>query len=810
MQSLLRLGKAWSQRMKQLSEVPAKYMKVKLWAVAAVLIGFVTYIGSQLYEVAVSSSEYYRAKANNQQLDDFEINANRGAIYDRNGKILAKSTTVWNVVLSPFDIKANDDDPEKISKMLADVLKLDKQEYNDILEKCKDPDKRYEIVKKRISKEQHDEINRIKLEEDIGLYSVYLVEDTMREYPNNALASNLVGFTGHDNTGQYGVESYYDKYLQGRNGRLVMLKDGMGRTMSSEFERRFEAHDGNNLYMTIDVVLQHYLEKNLEIIINQHHVANRATGIMMDPNTGAILAMATTLGYNLNNPTGLSESDEEFLQETKKLLTEEAVAENPYFTGQCERSEPCKVFDKSKGGEDERCSQCKKQYEIVAKVKKEEANLWERQWRNKAITELYYPGSVFKAITAAAALEEKVVSLGTGFYCSGREEIQGVSIGCWQPSGHGSLDLIGAITKSCNPALMDMGKRLGVQRFCDYLDAFGLTQKTGIDLPAEAFPIVRKRNEMSFVDLATSSFGQTNKITPLQMISAFSSCINGGYLVNPHVVDKITDNAGNVVKSNNFGAKRQILSRETSNQMRHILEEVVNANGGSNAYMSGYRIGGKSGTSQKLDEYPEDDSMRYVASFCAFAPADNPKVIMLVVVDEPNPGGQPYYGSMVAAPVVSAVFKESFQHLEIYPQFTAEEQALQDTIVPNLLGLGQLDAGTKLNTVGLELRVIGNGSRVLKTVPVSGAQIRRGSTVVVYMEEKEAQTARVPDVVTNRMTVTQAIQAITDAGLNIRLAGGSIGNENAIAVYMNFEAGEMLEVGTVIDVQFAVNDGHGG
>ena len=801
---------------KQLSEIPIKSMKVKLWIVAAVLVGFVVFVGYNLYGVAVTNSEYYRGKANNQQLDDFEINANRGAIYDRNNKILAKSTTVWNVVLSPYDIIANDDSPEKISRMLADVLELD---YDRMLEICKNPNnsgKRYEIVKRRIPKELHDEINRIKLEENIGFYSVYLVEDTMRTYPNNSLASNIIGFTGHDNTGQYGVEAYYDKYLQGRNGRLVMLKDGTGRTMASEFERRFDALDGNNLYMTIDVVLQHYLEKNLDAIINQHNVANRATGIVMDPNTGAILAMATTPGYDLNNQTELSENDEALVEETRQRVTEEALAENPSYTGVCGRSgdEACdnleKIFEEDENGEkkDLRCTQCIIREKINSAVQNERAKRWEIQWRNKAITELYYPGSVFKAITAAAALEEKAVSLNSSFHCEGRVTVQGEAIGCWFPSGHGTLDLIGAITKSCNPALINMGDRLGIQRFYDYLDAFGFTEKSGIDLFAEAYPIVRKRNEMSRVDLATSSFGQTNKITPLQMITAFASCINGGYLVTPHVVDKITDNDGNVVKSNQSGAKRQILSLETSNQMRHILEEVVKANGGSNAYISGFRIGGKSGTSQKLDEYPEDDRMRYVASFCAFAPADNPKVIMLVVVDEPNPGGQPYYGSLVAAPVVSAVFKESFQHLEIYPQFTAEEQALQDTSVPHLLGLSQIDAGTALNTVGLELRVIGSGSRVVKTVPAAGAKIRRGSTVVLYMENQEPHTAVVPYV--QGMSVVQAIRAITDAGLNIRLTGGSVGNENATAESMSAEPGEVLEAGAVIDVWFAVNDGHGG
>ena len=792
--------------MKQQSEAPDRGMKFKIIIVLTLFLAFVLFVGVNLYSVAVVNSEYYRGKANHQQLDDFEINANRGAIFDRNGKILAKSTTVWNVVLSPYDIDRNKDCPEKISRMLADVLGLD---YNALLDICKNPESRYEEVKRRISKELHDEINRIKVEENIGLYSVYLVEDTMRTYPNNSLASNIIGFTGHDNTGQYGVEAFYDKYLQGRNGRLVVQKDGRGRTMTSEFERRFDALDGNDVYMTIDVVLQHYLEKNLEIIINQHNVANRATGIMMDPNTGAILAMATTLGYNLNAPTVLSEADEELIEEVRKLEMENAVLENPHFTGVCERkNDPCKRNKVPKEDEDEtRCRQCITMHEVNVAVQKETARLWEIQWRNKAITELYYPGSVFKTITAAAGLEEKVISANSTFHCSGKRDILGVDIGCWQSFGHGTLDLVEAITKSCNPAFMDMGEKLGVGRFYNYLESFGFTKKTGIDLYAEAFPIVRKRHEMSRVDLATSSFGQTNKVTPLQMITAFAACVNGGYLVTPHVVDRISDNDGNVIKNNHSGARRQILSKETSNQMRYILEEVVKANGGSNAYIAGYRIGGKSGTSQKLDEYPEDERMRYVASFCAFAPSDNPKVIMLVVVDEPNPGGLPYYGSMVAAPVVSAVFKESFQHLEIYPQFTAEEQANQDTVVPNLLGLNHVDANARINPTGLELRIIGTGSRIVRTVPGVGSQIRRGSTVVAYTEERDPLTALVPYV--EGMSVAAAIQAITEAGLNIRLIGGSIGNEKATAEE-SAQAGEIVSLGTIIDVWFTVNEGHGG
>ncbi|MCL2036258.1 MAG: penicillin-binding transpeptidase domain-containing protein [Oscillospiraceae bacterium] len=767
--------------MKQLSPTPGKWMRIKLYGVVlTALLVFVAYISVNLYTIAVVKSEYYRMKANNQQLDGFVINANRGNIFDRNGRVLATSTVVWDVIVSPYDLLAKGDSPEKISRKLADLLELD---YDELLEKCKDPDNRYEIIQKKVDRNVRDEINRFKAEEEIGLYSLYLVENSKRSYPNDRLASTVIGFTDYDDVGLYGVEASYDEYLQGRDGKLVMLKDGVGRTMSSEYERRFDAVDGNNVYLTIDVALQHYLEKNLDIIVNQHNVANRATGIMMEPSTGAILAMATTSGYNLNDPTELSESDEAKLEELRQNLTQDALEESA--SGVLSEED---------------------QKAIDVAVQNERAKLWESQWKNKAIGELYFPGSVFKAITGASALEEKVIDINTGFYCRGSETVLGTKIGCWH-HGHGQVDGLGkALTFSCNPAFMDIGARLGTERFYKYFDAFGFTQRTGIDLPGEEYPFTVDSG-MSAVDLAISSFGQTNKITPLQMITAFAACVNGGYLVTPHVVDKITDSDGNVVKSNDSGIKRQVLSNETSEHMRTLLEGVVEANGGSNAYMPGFKIGGKSGTSEKTDVYSQED-LRFVASFCAFAPADNPKVIMLVVVDEPNPGGQPYYGSMVAAPVVSAVFKESFQHLEIYPQFTAEEQALQDTVVPYVAGMSQIDASMRLTAAGLETNFVGSGSKVINTIPASGSPIRKGSTVVVYMEEIESLTVAVPDV--HGMTVTQANKAITDAGLNIRLTGGSIGNENATAVYMSIPPDTVVKNGTVIEVQFAVDVGHGG
>ncbi|MDR0197110.1 MAG: PASTA domain-containing protein [Oscillospiraceae bacterium] len=766
--------------MKQTRQTPGRIEKIKLFAlVFPTFIAFTAYTGYNLFETAVNKSEYYRAKANNQQINSYVINANRGTIYDRNGKILAKSTTVWTAVISPYDIALNDDDAESVCRMLSDILGVD---FDKLLKICENTESRYEIVKKKVSKEQREEINRVKEEKGISYYSVYLEEDSTRNYPNDSLASNIIGFTDYNNKGIYGVEATYDSYLQGRDGRRVTLNDSSGRAVDSEFESLHDAVDGDDVYMTVDTVLQHYLEKNLEIIISQHNVANRATGIMMNPNTGAILAMATTGGYDLNNPTGLSAENLSELDELYLRLTSEAMLEYGTLTHETEQ-------------------------EIEREIALVEARMWEFQWSNKAITELYYPGSVFKTITCAAALEEKVVGLHSEFFCGGKVTVADREINCWQTYGHGTLDLVQAISKSCNPGFIDISARLGKEKFCDYFEAFGFTERTGIDLPAEQAPYYMPRGRMGKVELAMSSFGQTNKITPIQMITAYAACVNGGYLVTPYVVEKIVDKDGNIVKSNETQVKRQVLSGETSAQMREILEEVVRFNGGNNAYISGYKIGGKSGTSQKIDDYGEDE-MRYVASFCAFAPADNPQVIILVIVDEPNPGGLPYYGSTVAAPVVSAVFKECFGYLEIYPQYTAEEQAAMDTVTPYLTGLSPIEVTTKLNTEGLNADFIGSGNKTLKTVPAAGQPIARGGTVVVYLEERENIKAAVPDV--RGMTVAEANRAIGEAGLNIRLSGGAVDNENAKAYYQSASPHTTVNAGTVIEVGFAVDEGFGG
>lgn len=802
---------------KTLNPVPTNPMRRKLFgAVFMVILIAAGYISANLFNTAVVNAEYYRAKANTQQLDDLEITANRGAIYDRNGKTLALSKTVWKVILSPHEINNNKDtyqasrenqalqayndavaegkeavmpasnviydEAEEICRALSEILGVDYDKYIKI---CNDPGNRYEIVKQNIEKEQYDALEKFKSEKKIGYYSLYMLESSKRYYPNDSLAANIIGFTNFDNEGVYGIEAYYDEYLQGVNGRVVLAKDGLGKTMPHEYEMRYPAQNGNSLVLTVDEVLQHYLEKNLATAVSQHKAENRATGIIMNAKTGAILAMATSPTYDLNNRSELSDTDKAKLEYIRnEKITNALVAKGfPYGTVNDLTAEEIAVIDKE--------------------ADELESALRETQWKNKAITELYFPGSVFKVVTCASALEEQCVNLNSSFYCPGFVTVADTKIGCWTSAGHGTTNLTQAITKSCNPAFVAIGQLLGAARFSDYFEAFGFTQKTGIDLPGEAQSYYMSKERMGIVELASSSFGQTNKITPIQMITAYAAVVNGGYLVTPYVVDKILDNEGNVIKSAETNVKRQVISAETSALMRDILENVVKSNGGTNAYISGYRIGGKSGTSQKIDENTNGIE-RYVGSFCAFTPANDPEIVMLVCVDDPR--GDSYYGSAVAAPVVSAVFKECLPYLEIYPQYTAEEQQQQDETVPYLIGMNKLDITAKLNTLGLNVNFIGeeSGNKAIYTVPQPGQIISKNGTVVVYLSEQDKQYATVPNVYGK--SVSEANSLITNAGLNIKLSGGAVYNERAKAQYMSVEAGETVPLGTVVEVSFVIDD----
>ncbi len=776
---------------------PTNSMKKRMFFIVfLVILVFAGYVVFTLYDISVNKSEYYRSKANNQQVDQFVINANRGTIYDRNGKILAQSTTVWDIILNPVQIRnidaakesddEDDDGEEKEPEVdhakarefangIAEILDLDADKLYDMILTS---DKKYYIAKKKADRDLVDKVEAFILENDVNYYSVQIIENSKRYYPNDSLASSIIGFTNSENDGVYGLEAYYDDYLKGVDGLVEMAFARGGGAMPYDYEKRYEASDGNSLILTLDEVVQHYLEKNIEQTLSQHKAANRVTGIVMNANTGAIVAMATAPGYDLNNPSELSDYDKQALIDLEQDLIMD------YAAGSMTDQEAIREL-------------------IDKELEETEAAMRETQWKNKAISELYFPGSVFKVITCASALEEEVINLNSSFDCYYVKEVADTKFHCWSDIGHGHIDLQQAITASCNPAFIDIGLKLGRELFCNYFEAFGFTEKTGIDLPGEAAPLYMPYDRMGIVELSSSSFGQTNKITPIQMICAYAAAINGGYLVTPHVVDKIIDSDGNVIKTVETTVKRQVISEETSELMRQITENIVTTHGGTNAYIPGYRIGGKSGTSQKLDEYGEHN-MRYVGSFCGFTPANDPEYIMLVCVDEPLGGS--YYGSAVAAPAVSAVFSECLEYLNVYPQYTAEELAQQDTLVPYVYDFAILNAIAKLNESGLKYEIIGDESSgiVDYTVPAAATNIPRNGTVIVYMMGAEKELVKVPNVV--GMTVEQANIALVNAGLNISLDGGAVNNATATATMQSVEAGTEVSKGAVVNVTFHIAD----
>lgn len=730
----------------------------------ALCIGVIGIVSGVLFKVSVIDSKELSAMATDQQQSSFDIKAKRGTIYDRNNKVLAQSATVWDVIISPGDIEKNEpENREFICKGISEILGV---KYETLTEACKDTSSRYYVVKKKVDRSTVEKINNFVLKNNLNRYSVYTVENSERSYPNGTLAASVLGFVNENEEG-YGIEAYYNSYLKGTDGRVITTTDAHGNAMPYDYSARYSAKDGNSLVLTIDETLQYYLEKNLEITVSQHKLANRSTGIIMNAKTGAIVAMATSPGFDPNDPSHV------------------------YF--ESDRLTLAKMSDDKKTEE-----------EILAKKQE----IWGKQWQNKAVSELYIPGSVFKMFTCASALEEEVVSLDSTFECSGIADVAGTKIRCWNIGGHGVSNLTEAMIRSCNPAFIKIGQLLGVEKFSKYFEAFGFTEKTGIDLPGEADSLYVKESDMGIVELSSSAFGQTTKVTPIQMVTAAAAVVNGGKLVTPYVVDKIIDSDGNVVKSAQTVVRRQVISEETSATMRKILEDVVTANGGGNAYMSGYRIGGKSGTSEKIDDYNSGKTpeLRYVATFCAIVPIDDPEYVMLVVCDEPTSGY--IYGSAIAAPVVSAVFKEGLEYMGIYPQYTADELAQQDVTVPWVGGYNSIRAEAQLTAAGLKAEYIGStdGTEVTGQVPSAGTVMPSGSTVMLYMGDiplSDYRMSTVPNVIGK--TVEEANKALSEAGLNISITGAATGSE-AKAVSQSVNSGLVVYRGSVIEVNFLVNN----
>ncbi len=763
--------------------------RVLIWLTLLIMIvaGYTVWC---IYKVSIVESNKWSALANSQQLTSTTVKASRGTIYDCNKQVLAQSATVYTVysdnamlweyinakdqkIIDIKDALADEDNEERreeLTKMLEEaentgeceralnefmpqVLGIDEGEF---LKKISDKTIRYTILKKEVEKTDADKIERFMTEHKLD--GIRCDPTSKRFYPQNSLAANVIGHTDYEGNGVYGLEAYYDDKLSGVDGRIITAADKYGTEIPYKYKQSYDAQDGDSLYLNIDMSIQYYLEKALANAVQTNMPSERACGIIMEPKTGRVLAMATNYSYDPNKPSAITDT---YMAARLAMISESAGEESKEYT-------------------DTRLA------------------AWSIQWKNKAISELYFPGSVFKVITGSAALEENAISLSETFYCGTQIEVQGASAPyhCWSNEDHGPQTLQDAMTNSCNPAFIRIGQKLGIDNFWKYLKGYGFTDYTGIDLPGEAMSITRDGELMSLVDLASESFGQTNKITPIQMITAYSAVINGGYLMTPQIVDKIIDSNGNIVKDFEPVAKRQVISESVSAEMRNILENVVLDQQGSNAYIQGYRIGGKSGTSQKLDIDPTGQK-DYVASYCAFAPANDPQVVVLIMVDDPQ--GEKFYGSQVAAPACVEVLTDVLPYMGLLPEYTDEELAQLEVAVPNEEYLSVSEAKSTLEALMLNVKVVGSGDTVLRQSP-SGVTIERGGQVVLYTDNiTSEETVTVPNV--EGYSKEEARELLHRHGLNMTIVGSAANEEDSLAE-ANSMTGRTVTVGTAITVTF--------
>lgn len=737
---------------------PTQQMCNRMIAVAVALsIILVGVCGVSLFNIMIIHGKENSIEAAEQQLSTVSLTAERGDILDCNGKILATSATVWTVYIVPKNIE----DTEKarlVADGLAEILELDAEKVLSQTQK----QTAYERVKSKIENDAAERVRTFISENKLGDI-IGLETSTKRYYPNGNMASTVLGFVGDDNQGLSGIEYQYDSTLEGIPGKLVASRNARGGDMPFNYETMVEATPGGSVKLTIDEYVQHVCEKYLDEAVTENNAGNRGCVVVMNVNTGDVLGMAVKPDFDPNEPFTLySETDKKTMEELSASSTD--------------------------------------QKEISAK----RTSLLSEQWKNKAITDTYEPGSVFKIITGSAALEEKKVSTSSTFNCPGYIVIAGTRYNCHQLGGHGAQSFINIFENSCNPAFIEIGQRLGSNLFYNYFRAFGFTQKTGIDLPGETTGVYYTADNMGPVELASESFGQTFRITPMQMISAVSSVANGGYYVKPHIVKEILDSNGNVTQSFSTEKLRQVVSEETSQIISTCLSSVVENGSGKNAYVAGYRMCGKTGTSQKIDKVDESGTMLYVASFCGYAPADDPEYAIIVIIDEPRAGA--YYGSAVSAPVASSIMGEILPYLGVEAKYTDSEYESINKTVPETVGMDVEKAKQTISAAGLSVTVKGDGDTILRQNPAAGTASPSGGSVVLYTtEDDEQSTVTVPDF--SGMSPSEAEQKAADVGLTVDLYGLRDNNKNGAVCYkQSRDAGETVEYGSVITVYFKYTD----
>lgn len=698
----------------------------------------------RLINLQIINARYLFKMANSQQLASTKLTAKRGIIYDRNMVPLAQSATAWDAVLEPNYIK-NDETREIISQGLSEILDIPKEE---ILEASKKKSS-YKIIKKKIDSNLKDKIIDFKAKNNITS-GIRLIENYKRYYPMGNLASNILGFTGDDGQGLLGLESKYEKILKGEDGKLVSAKNAIGTDMPYDYEHMIPPKDGDSLVLTIDSNIQKIAERCLKQAVIKNDARNGGFAIAMDPQTGEILALAVYPSFDPNNPFELCDEDKKILENTPN---EEKT---------------------------------KKKSELLSAI-----------WDNTVVNSLYYPGSVFKMIVAAMGLELGLVNENSNFNCSGGIKISDRIIRCHKRSGHGPLNFEEALCKSCNSAFISLGQKIGAEKFFDFYNAFGFHEKTGIDLPGETKDVFFEN--MQPIDLAVASIGQNFGIPPISMATAACAIANGGNLVTPHIVKEIKDKDGKTIKSFSTKIRRSVISSETAKRVSDMMAQNTISGGAKNAYVPGFRIAGKTGTSEKKEKLLVPGQKDYMSSYCGFAPVEDPKILILIGIDTPK-GGQ-YYGSVVAAPSGGLFFSEVLLYMGIKPQYNEEESKKYGIEVPNLIGKKTSEAKINIINLGLQPVIIGKGEEVLSQVPSAGSLIAQNGTVVIYTEnnsenDSENNKVKVPNFI--GMKKSDAIKIAESAGLNISVSG-SLNEEDRIKT-QSPSGSEYVPKGTTINV----------
>ena len=755
--------------------------------VLMVLFGVVVFIPLivTLYNLMIRDHDYYEAQAIDNQTRYTSLSASRGQIFDRNMNVLASSKTVETVFIDPNEIAQEMAKPENsnlldhIARGLSEILDVS---TDFVYKQAEDKAFRYKVIRRKIPEELADEVRSFVSENEIK--GVYLETDAQRYYPYSSLAAQVMGFVSTDNVGSEGLEAYYDSYLQGTAGKVVTTRGNYGSEMLYTYEKYYDASDGDSLVTTIDQTVQHYLEKNLETAIEKYDIINGAFGIVMDVNSGQILAMANLGSYDPNN-----------YQE----IYDQALA------GQLEEQyQDALLLDKDSDAYQEAMSAYN---QAVAAERL-------RQWRNRCVSDGYEPGSTFKLVTLAAALDCGAVTENSTFYCGGHETFNDreQEVSCWKAAGHGMQTTMEALGHSCNIAFGHIGVNMTRKTFVEYFKAFGFLEKTGVDLPGEASGLFWAEDKFSVANLISASFGQTFRVTPMEQVRAVAAIVNGGYLLKPYVVSQVLDSDGNVVKSNERTVLRQVISEETSATMRKMMEYVVTDGTAGSAKTPGYRVGGKTGTSEKIDTYDENGKPveDKIVSFIGVAPIDDPKYVVLVALDTPNyvagtsytPHNQYISGGLMAAPTVRDVFLDILPYLGVEPDYSSDDIRGVNITLPDVIGMTEDEAAALLSGKSITYRTVGQGSTVSDQLPSPGAEVPGNSEIILYFGNavKTTEQVEVPDFV--GYGIADVDYLATNAGLYIQAKGTDHRDEYVTVAYQDIEPGTMVDRGTTITVEF--------